>query len=348
MATILGIESSCDDTSVAIVADDDLLAHIVLSQEDHAEWGGVVPEIASRSHLTAIGPLLRAVMNRADVSIDRIDAVAVTNRPGLVGSLLVGLNVAKGIAASRQIPLIAVNHIEAHLLSVQIEQDVPYPYCALLVSGGHTMIYDVVSAGEQILIGATRDDAAGEAFDKGAKILGLGYPGGPIIEQRAEEGNPGAIRFPRGLTKEKTPDFSFSGLKTALRYHVRDHYGDGPIPDSALPDICASYQEAIVDVLVSKTIDAAAGLGRHRVALVGGVAANSALRRRMIEECGRRGISVVSTSSIYSTDNAAMIALVGSIRFGEQAFDSLDITASSSLPEAKARRSRNSPETHVA
>lgn len=336
--TILAIETSCDDTSAAVVRAGEVLSVVVSSQSSHEEWGGVVPELASRAHLSSIAPIIDRSMEKAGVDFDEIDAVAVTNRPGLVGSLLVGLNAAKGIAVARGIPLIAVNHIEAHLLSIMIENDVSFPFLALVVSGGHTMLYDVQEVGRYEMLGATRDDAAGEAFDKGAKLLGLGYPGGPEVDRLAKQGNPDSHRFPRSLADDPSDDFSFSGLKTSLRYFLRDTYeGKGP-RDSDLPDICAAYQEAIVDSLLIKSFRAAKRLGRKNLAVVGGVSANSRLRAKFDERAEKEGISLIVTSPIYSTDNAAMIGMVGWLRYQADSCDELFITAQPALTEAKATR----------
>lgn len=340
MQTILGIETSCDDTSIAICRDRTIASVIVSSQTEHREWGGIVPELASRAHLGAIAPLITEALADAGVRFGDLSAVAVTNRPGLIGSLLVGLNVAKGIALARTIPLIAVDHLEAHLLSVGIEHDLAYPYLALLVSGGHTMLYDVRGIGDYELLGATRDDAAGEAFDKGAKLLGLGYPGGPLVDRLAAEGDPERYRFPRGLSGKPTLDFSFSGVKTALRYHLRDAYDGKEIPESDLPDLCASYQEAILAVLLEKTRRAADSLDRSRVALVGGVSANSRLRSLFTEWTEATGRTLLTTAPLYSTDNAAMIAWVGAARLERGLTDSLRTTALSTVPDAAAARSR--------
>ena len=327
MSKILGIETSCDDTSVSIVDDGVVESLVVSSQSDHAAWGGIVPELASRAHLTAIAPLIDHVLTSASCTIEDVDAVAATNRPGLIGSLLVGLNTAKGIAVSRDIPFIAVDHLEAHLLSVLIENNPSFPFLSLLVSGGHTMLYDVQGVGAYQLIGATRDDAAGEAFDKGSKLLGLGYPGGPIVDKMARKGRPDAVSFPRGLSTKPGHDFSFSGVKTALRYHLRDTYEGGVPVEEDLPDLCASYQEAIVDALLIKLKRAAKDLQRDTVALVGGVSANSRLRAVVEEWAENTGRKLITTSSIYSTDNAAMIGIVGYLKYVRGHFTDQKISA---------------------
>lgn len=335
---ILAIETSCDDTSVAVIRDGEVASVVVSSQAAHEEWGGVVPELASRAHLSSIAPIMYRALEKGGTAIEDVNAVAVTTQPGLVGSLLVGVNVAKGIAVGRGVPLISVNHIEAHLLSVMIENDVPFPFLALVVSGGHTMLYDVKEVGSYTLLGATRDDAAGEAFDKGAKLLGLGYPGGPLVDRLAKQGDPASHAFPRSLQDDPSYDFSFSGLKTSLRYYMRDNHGETPPSEDELADICAAYQEAIVDSLMIKTFRAAKQTGRNHIAVVGGVSANSRLRSRFEERGKKEGRDIYMTSPIYSTDNAAMIGLVGWLRYRAGSFDELTVTARPSLPEAKAVR----------
>jgi N6-L-threonylcarbamoyladenine synthase len=336
--SLLAIESSCDETSAAVVRDGDVLSLLITSQPDHNAWGGVVPELASRAHLTSVAPVIGGAMEKAGVSYSELAAIAVTTEPGLVGSLLVGVNTAKGLAVGLGIPLIAVNHIEAHLLSVLIEnKDLQFPYLGLVVSGGHTLLYRVEGVGSYKLLGATRDDAAGEAFDKGAKLLGLGYPGGPAIDRLAAGGNREFHQFPRGLIRNSESDFSFSGLKTSLRYFLRDHYAGGLPVGTELADICASYQEAIVDTLVTKATRMAAAQGLERIAVVGGVAANSRLRDRMKEECGKMGYEYSSVSPIYSTDNAAMIGIVGWHKLLAGIFTPLTVTARASMIRADAR-----------
>jgi N6-L-threonylcarbamoyladenine synthase len=330
--TLLAIESSCDETSAAIVRDGEVRSVIISSQLDHEDWGGVVPELASRAHVRSIGRIIRSAMQKAGATFDELDAVAVTTEPGLIGSLLVGLNTAKGIAVALDRPLIGVHHIEAHLLSVLIEgKDVEFPFLGLVVSGGHTLLYAVRGIGSYELLGATRDDAAGEAFDKGAKLLGLGYPGGPAVDRIAREGNPAAHDFPRALVNDPSNDFSFSGLKTSLRYHLRDNFAGKPPEGAALADLCASYQEAIVDALLIKTLRAATKLGMKRIAVVGGVAVNSRLRQRFTEECARRGLTYYTVRPIYSTDNAAMIGIVGWHKFIAGVESPLTTTARASM-----------------
>lgn len=337
--TLLAIESSCDETSAAVVRDGDVVSLIISSQREHNSWGGVVPELASRAHLTSIAPVIREAMQKANASYGDLTAVAVTTEPGLVGSLLVGLNTAKGIAASLDVPLISVHHIEAHLLSVLLDNEkVEFPYLGLVVSGGHTLLYNVHEIGTYELLGATRDDAAGEAFDKGAKLLGLGYPGGPAIDRLAKEGDAVAHRFPRGVVKGRDLDFSFSGLKTSLRYFLRDHYPDATPTGKTLADICASYQEAIVDTLVSKSLKAIDSAGLKRLAVVGGVAANTRLREKMRQECERLGLDYYTVQPIHGTDNAAMIGIAGWQKLVRGIVSPLTVTAKASMIRAKAKQ----------
>lgn len=332
---LLAIESSCDETSTAVVRDGAVASLVISSQSDHNRWGGVVPELASRAHLRAIAPAIKQALSDAAVPIATIGAVAVTTEPGLVGSLLVGLNAAKGIAVGLGVPLIAVHHIEAHLLSVLIDEpDITFPYLGLVVSGGHTLLYRVDRVGAYTLLGATRDDAAGEAFDKGAKLLGLGYPGGPLVDRLAADGNPASHEFPRGLLRTSETDFSFSGLKTSLRYYLRDHYPSGPPTGTELADICAAYQEAIVDTLVTKTLRVAEATGLESVVVVGGVAANSRLRLRMAEECAARGKAFHTVRPIHGTDNAAMIGIAGWHKWNDGTFAPLNVTAAASMIRA--------------
>lgn len=326
--TVLGIESSCDDTAVAIVNGCQILSNVVSSQDAvHSPYGGIVPELASRQHIQNILPLLDDALGQADVSLDRIDGVAVTSGPGLVGSLLVGVSFAKSLAFTKNLPLIGVNHLEGHLLAVQLEQDVAFPFVCLLASGGHTSLYLARDWGDYRRLGATRDDAAGEAFDKGAKMLGLGYPGGRRIDLLAKKGNLQAFRFPRARIKNAKHDFSYSGLKTALRQFLlspeRAEYSNA--------DIAASYQEAIVDMLVDTTLRAAADSGVARVVVSGGVSANSRLRERMAEVGPQHNLSVFFPTLKLCTDNAAMIAFAGARRLVSGQRSGLDLNASAVL-----------------
>jgi N6-L-threonylcarbamoyladenine synthase len=330
---VLGIESSCDDSAAAVLRDGVLLASVVSSQDAvHGPYGGVVPELASRHHVRNVLPVIDAALGRAGVALDAIDGVAVTRGPGLVGSLLVGLTVAKGIAQRRHLPLVGVNHLEGHLLAANLDRPpdapVPFLFLALVVSGGHSGLYLARDAGDYACLGRTRDDAVGEAFDKAAKLLGLGYPGGPVIDRLAREGNPAAIRFPRATLKRGRFDFSFSGFKTALRQYLAEH----PASPATLPDVAASLQEALVDMLVGTTVDALVTTGVERLVVSGGVAANRRLRTRMSEAAAGIGVDVLFPSPAYCTDNAAMIALAGAPRLARGADDGLDVNAEADLP----------------
>lgn len=311
---VLGIESSCDETSCALVEDGRrILTNEISSQvEEHARFGGVVPEIASRQHLAALFPLLRRALERAERPLSAVDLIAVTRAPGLIGPLLVGLSGAKALAYATGIPLIGVNHLAAHLLAARLNDPAPsYPFLGLIVSGGHTALYRVDGPTRFTLLGNTRDDAAGEAYDKVAKLLGLGYPGGIVIDRLAKQGDPKSIAFPRALRRKDTLDFSFSGLKTAVRTHVHQ----APPAPADLPDVCASFQEAVVDTLVSKATLALAQTGLGRLVLAGGVAANSRLRARMAEMASRRRIELFLPPLSLCTDNAAMVAVCGYERY---------------------------------
>lgn len=325
---ILGIESSCDETAAAVVAGGrEVLSSVVESQAaQHARYGGVVPEVAGRSHLRAILPVVESALERAGVGLDDLAGIAVTTRPGLIGSLLVGLSAAKALAWSRGLPLVDVDHIEAHVYSAAMEypaeRGAPWPCVALVVSGGHTSLYRADSAVELELLSATLDDAAGEAFDKVAHLLGLAYPGGPSVSRLAAEGAPDAIAFPRyrprlrpGEAPQRFPPFSFSGLKTAVLYHLRGQDALAPTPEPAdIPDradVAASFQEAVVDSLVGPCLAAARELDLERVLVVGGVACNARLRQRMAEAAAAAGLESWFPSPAYCTDNAAMIAGLG-------------------------------------
>jgi N6-L-threonylcarbamoyladenine synthase len=304
---VLGIETSCDETAAALVLGGyDIASSVVSSQIDqHSVFGGVVPEIASRAHLDLINPVIARAIVEAGVDERRIDAVACTVGPGLIGALLVGVSAAKALALAWDIPFVGVNHLEAHLYAALLEDpSTELPIVVLLVSGGHTMLVEMTAPGEYRLLGQTIDDAAGEAFDKVARFLGLGYPGGPAIETLASRGDPAAITFPRAM-RDDGLDFSFSGLKTAVMYHVRKH------PDADGADIAASFQEAVVDVLVHKARRAAAEVGARGIALGGGVAANGRLREAALAACADDGIRCYVPSPAMCTDNAAMIAAAG-------------------------------------
>lgn len=308
---ILGIETSCDDTAAAVVADGKtVLSSVVSSQvEIHHPYGGVVPELASRKHIEAIVPVVNEALGKARMDAKQIDAIAVTQGPGLVGALLVGFCFAKSFAYMLDVPWIGVNHLEGHINSVFLMPDPPpFPFVALLVSGGHTSLYHVASHTGFELMGQTRDDAAGEAFDKVAKMLGLGYPGGAVIGKLAEQGDPEKAVFPRPYVDKDAFDFSFSGIKTAVRRYIDQHKTDYA---NRIPDIAAGFQESVVDVLSFKAIAAAKAKACNRIALVGGVAANSRLRERVALDAGREGIRVYIPSVRLCADNAAMIAGIG-------------------------------------
>ncbi len=300
----------------------------------HGQYGGVVPELASRQHVLAILPVIERALAAAAVTLDDIEAVAATYGPGLVGSLLVGLQVAKGIAFERGLPFVGVNHLEGHLLAILLDRPVAFPYLGLLVSGGHTSLYLVEGLGAYRLLGRTRDDAAGEAFDKGAKMLGLGYPGGRVIDGLAAQGDVAAIRFPRATLKRGDYDFSFSGVKTALRQYLQDE------ALAPVADICASFQEAIVDMLVSPTLKAARALGATTIVVSGGVSANSRLRTRMAEVGAAEGLDVAFPRLAYCTDNAAMIGYAGRARLLRGERHDHGLNAHATLPIGVPREER--------
>jgi len=309
---ILGIETSCDETAAAVVSDGtSTLASVVSSQvEIHQRYGGVVPELASRKHIEAIVPVVEEAIHTAGLPLTQIDAIAVTKGPGLVGALLVGFSFAKSLAYALGIPWVGVNHLAGHINSVFLEPDPPaFPFVALLASGGHTSIYHVTDHITLELMGQTRDDAAGEAFDKVAKILGLGYPGGGLIDRLSNQGDPSRIRFPRSYLDKSGFDFSFSGIKTAVNRYAMNYQGDDF--KESIPDIAAGFQEAVMEVLTYKAIHAAVEKGCDRLALVGGVAANSRLREKLKADAGQKGIKVHIPSIPLCGDNAAMIAAAG-------------------------------------
>jgi N6-L-threonylcarbamoyladenine synthase len=328
---ILGIETSCDETAAAVVVRArEVRSSVVASQIDqHARYGGVVPEIASRAHVETLTPVIAQALVESGFADDEIDAVAATCGPGLVGSLLVGVSAAKALALVWDVPFVAVNHLEGHLYAAFLEEpDLDLPLVVLLVSGGHTMLVHMEDHGRYRLLGSTIDDAAGEAFDKVARYLGLGYPGGPLIDKLATQGDPQAIAFPRGMIDrddERRHDFSFSGLKTAVVNHVRKH------PDVATADVAASFQEAVVDVLVTKARRAARAVGAKGRCLGGGVATNSALRDRFAQACAEDGIRAFVPSRAMCTDNAAMIAAAGWWRLQSDGPSPLDTGATPNL-----------------
>ncbi len=319
---ILGIETSCDETAAAVVRDGiDVVSSVVSSQVDlHARFGGVVPEIAGRAHLDLLGPVVAEALVEAGVAPEAggLRAVAATVGPGLIGSLLVGVSAAKAYAMAWGVPFVGVNHLEAHLYAAFLEEpDLPLPLVVLLVSGGHTMLVLMEGRGQYRMLGQTIDDAAGEAFDKVARVLGLGYPGGPVIERTASEGDPTAIAFPRGL-RDEGYDFSFSGIKTSVVHYIRKH------PDASAADVAASFQEAVVDVLVAKARRAAADTGAAGICIGGGVAANGPLRERMLDACIADGLRAFLPSRSLCTDNAAMVAAAGYWRLESDGASPLD------------------------
>lgn len=318
MTIILGIETSCDETAAAVVVDGrDVRSNVVASQVDlHRKYGGVVPEIASRAHIERLDAVIEEALTVAGADLHGIDAIAVTNRPGLVGALLIGVTAAKTLSWALGKPLVAVDHIHAHAYSPAIElADSPWPALALIVSGGHTSLFKVDSPTAITLLGATTDDAAGEAFDKVATILGLPYPGGPSIERTARVGNPSAVQFPRTMLGPDSLDFSFSGVKTAVLYHVHGHGktsgGLEKLSPQQIADIAASFQQSVIDVLVDKTMFAVAKTDLSNVLLGGGVAANKPLREALARACLERRLRFHAAKMAYCTDNAAMIAALG-------------------------------------
>jgi N6-L-threonylcarbamoyladenine synthase len=308
---ILAIETSCDETSVAILRGFcEVLAHRVASQAGiHAEYGGVVPEVASRNHLAMLPALIESALVEGKLSISQIDAFAATTGPGLAAALLVGASAAKGLALGARRPFLAVNHLEGHLLSPFFAESAIPAHVSLIVSGGHTLLFDVEGYGRYRLLGRTLDDAAGEAFDKIAKILGLCYPGGVEVDRIAQKGNPGRFAFPRSMIASGDFNFSFSGLKTAVKYFLESGFGT-----QDLPDICASFQEAVVDVLVAKLAKAAKTRGRQLVALSGGVSANARLGQRVARMCSESGLDWRTPPPVLQTDNALMIAYAATHR----------------------------------
>jgi len=335
MAKILAIESSCDETAAAVVEDRcHVLSSIVASQDEvHAKYGGVVPELASRRHLECIGPVVTEALAQAATTLDQLDAIAVTAGPGLVGSLLVGVCAAKAMAWQLSIPLIAVNHLEGHVRSPFIEQPgIAFPAIALVVSGGHTALYLCPAEGIYRQLARTRDDAAGEAFDKVAKFLGLGYPGGPTIDRISEGANEHAIEFPRAVMKNQSLDFSFSGLKTAVRIRAeQDGLAHGAPAEAAassrVRDLVASFQRTVAETLVDTTLKACRREGVKTVLLAGGVACNRRLRRAFDDLASASGLTVHMPSPRYTTDNAAMIGAAAFLQFERGAFAPLDANA---------------------
>ncbi|MFH1501440.1 MAG: tRNA (adenosine(37)-N6)-threonylcarbamoyltransferase complex transferase subunit TsaD [Candidatus Eisenbacteria bacterium] len=335
---VLGLETSCDETAAAVLEDGRrILSNVVASQAIHAKYGGVVPEYASREHTGAIVPIVEQALEGAGIGYGDIDAIAVTNRPGLVGCLLVGVSFAKALAFSLDVPIVGVDHIEGHVFAVRLaEPGLALPAVCLIVSGGHTEIVVIEEWGRYETLGRTRDDAGGEAFDKVGKLLGLSYPAGPEIERLATGGDPTAHAFPRAMMERGNLDFSFSGLKTAVRYRVED-LGGVPEGDD-LRDFLASFQEAVVDALVTKTMWAAEERAVPTVCLGGGVAANGPLRERLAEEASRRGFGVVIPPKSLCTDNGAVIAAVGDSLLARGVRDDHTLSVSASREAARAGR----------
>jgi N6-L-threonylcarbamoyladenine synthase len=313
MQIILAIETSCDETAVAILRGNELLASEVASQREHELYGGVVPEVASRNHLLHAPRLLEEAAGEAGITLEEVDAFAATSGPGLASSLMIGASIAKGLALGFAKPYLAINHLEGHLLSpffagmFEIE-----PNVSLIVSGGHTLLVEVRALGDYRILGRTVDDAAGEAFDKVAKMLGLGYPGGPEIERQALSGDAARFDFPRSMLDSGDHNFSFSGLKTAVRYRLADL---PEVSDDTRADLCASFQRAAIEVLVEKTLRAARSRGAKLITVSGGVSCNQELRARMGEACNRAGVKLLTAVPTLCTDNAAMIAFAASLRF---------------------------------
>lgn len=308
---VLGIESSCDETSVAIIKDEKLLSNLIASQDFHTKYGGVVPELSSRAHLQIVQPLVKQALEESKISLQDIDLIAATAGPGLIGALLVGLTYAKGLSFSLGKSFVPVNHIEGHIFSPFLMNEKPeFPMLCLVVSGGHTLLLLVKSYSEIVKLGSTVDDAAGEAFDKVSKMIGLGYPGGPMIQKYAELGNPNAIEFPIAQLKGKF-DFSFSGLKTSVLRHLESNYTEMKIPDVDLPDLAASFQYAVVKALSQKVIKAIKTFDVKSISLVGGVAANKSIRNSFEEISKKYRKQLVIPGLEFCGDNAAMIAMRG-------------------------------------
>ena len=342
---VLGIESSCDETSAAVVrveADKSLslLSDVTARQEEvHERWGGVVPELASRRHLESLLPVVKTALEKAALTYSEISAIAVTNRPGLIGSLMIGVNGARTLAYGLGVPLIPINHLEAHLAAVLLDgAKIEFPCAGLIISGGHTSLYEIHEGWTGFKpLGHTRDDAAGEAFDKGARLLGLPYPGGPQVSKLADQGNPKAVDFPRALLGRDQTDFSFSGLKTSLSYHLRDN------PDANIPDVCASYQEAIVDALVTKTVQAVKRGGYRLLVVAGGVAANGRLRTKLRAALPAQ-VQLHIPRPALCTDNGAMIAALGTVRFAQgegvkgEALYGVEVSPSTEAKKARGKQ----------
>lgn len=329
----LGIETSCDETSIAVVADGrKILSNIISSQIDvHTKFGGVVPEIASRHHLQNINDVLEAALDEGKVTFSDIDLVGVTNGPGLIGALVIGVATAKALSFARGIPLVGVNHMHGHISANYLNHgELKPPFLTLVVSGGHTNLVYVTGYNECEVIGGTRDDAVGEAYDKVARVMGLGYPGGPKVDKASKEGNPNAIEFKRVWLEKDSFDFSFSGLKTqALNYINREKMAQRELN---IPDICAGFQQSVIDVLVGKTMRAVSEYGANKVAVAGGVAANSALRKALEDRCEEKHIKLYLPEPVLCTDNGAMIGSAAYYKYKAQGPDNLLLDAYANLP----------------
>ncbi len=336
--TILGIESSCDDTSAAVIRGNVLLSNVIASQAVHIKYGGVIPELASRAHQQNIVPVVDTALKEAGITADKLDAIAFTRGPGLLGSLLVGVSFTKGLSIAHNIPMVEVNHLQGHILSHFLDlpdRKLPhpdFPFLCLLVSGGHTQIVRVNSPLEMEIVGTTIDDAAGEAFDKCAKVMGLPYPGGPVIDRLAKEGDPKAFRFARPHVDGF--DYSFSGLKTSFLYTLRDAVAQDPdFIEKHKADLCASLQSTVVNILLDKLIKAAREYDIRDIAIAGGVSANSGLRNGIVEEGRKRGWRTFLPEFKFTTDNAAMIAMAGLYRYRAGLFSSLEVSPVARLEE---------------
>ena len=333
--TILGIESSCDDTSAAVLRDGVLLSNVIAGQEVHRIYGGVIPELASRAHQQNVVPVVNAALQKAGLTIDQIDGIAFTRGPGLLGSLIVGVSFAKGLALAQDIPMMEVNHLQGHILAHFIdvpEQQLPhpqFPFLCLLVSGGNSQIVLVRSYNDMEIVGQTIDDAAGEAFDKCAKVMGLPYPGGPVIDRLSKEGDPKRFRFAKPSVEDF--NYSFSGLKTSFLYFLRDEMAQNPdFIEQHKADLCASLQATIIDILMNKLIKAAKHFEINEIAIAGGVSANSGLRGAVTAEGQKRKWNVYIPEFRFTTDNAAMIAITGYYKYLDNRFSGMDAT-----PEAR-------------
>ncbi len=329
----LGIETSCDETAVAVVSDGrKVLSNVISSQIDiHTVYGGVVPEIASRHHLENINAVLDRAMEEAEVSYDDVDLIGVTNGPGLIGAVVIGVATAKALSFAADIPLVGVNHMHGHVSANYLQYpELEPPFLSLIISGGHTSLVEVTDYNRCTLIGETRDDAAGEAYDKVARVIGLGYPGGPKIDKAAMDGDPEAVHFKRVFLEKGSFDFSFSGIKTQVINYVNQEKMKGrPI---CVPDIAASFQQALIDVIVQKSVDAALKYDKDHLVMAGGVAANSALRRRMEEACGEAGLRLYKPEPVLCTDNGAMIASAAYYKYLKDGADGPDLDAFANLP----------------